>query len=181
MPRPETSRQRTLSGPLPSGRGYSRSEVSGGESLVNRLADAVDRAFELTLGQPALVNALARQIVEILAPDRSQAITRAHVDKASVILIERQDTHLDNLVERLVDPRTRAILEPVLLGENLANVPKDDRQFALDLGLVRHREEGGLEVANPIYREMIVRALGERTGSPSPTAGSGREVVILRA
>ena len=38
MLHPETSRRRTLSGPLPSGRGYSRSEASGGEGPVNRLS-----------------------------------------------------------------------------------------------------------------------------------------------
>lgn len=36
---------------------------------------------------------------------------------------------------------------------------EDDRRFAVDLGLVRRSEAGGLEVANSIYRESFVRTL----------------------
>ncbi|AUX24324.1 hypothetical protein SOCEGT47_048610 [Sorangium cellulosum] len=121
--------------------------------------DAVDRAFELTQGQPWLVNALARQLVEVLVTDRARPITSAEVDRAKEILIERQDTHLDSLVDRLREPRIRAVIEPMLAGTALPSVPPDDLRFAIDLGLVRMTAEGGLDVANPIYREIIVREL----------------------
>ncbi|WP_437730379.1 ATP-binding protein [Sorangium sp. So ce1335] len=123
------------------------------------LPDAVDRAFELTQGQPWLVNALARQLVDVLVKDRAQPITAADVDRAKEVLIERQDTHLDSLVERLREPRIRAVIEPMLAGSTLGDVPEDDRRFAIDLGLVRRAAEGGLVIANPIYREIIVRQL----------------------
>ncbi|WP_437630176.1 ATP-binding protein [Sorangium sp. So ce854] len=123
------------------------------------LPDAVDRAFELTQGQPWLVNALARQLVDVLVKDRAQPLTAADVDRAKEILIERQDTHLDSLVERLREPRIRAVVEPMLAGSTLGDVPEDDRRFAVDLGLVRRAAEGGLVIANPIYREIIVRQL----------------------
>ncbi|AUX34501.1 MULTISPECIES: ATP-binding protein [Sorangium] len=122
-------------------------------------SSAVDRAFELTQGQPWLVNALARQLVDVLVKDRAQPITAADVDRAKEILIERQDTHLDSLVERLREPRIRAVIEPMLAGGTLGDVPEDDRRFAVDLGLVRRAAEGGLVIANPIYREIIVRQL----------------------
>ncbi|WP_437902501.1 ATP-binding protein [Sorangium sp. So ce327] len=121
--------------------------------------DAVDRAFELTQGQPWLVNALARQLVDVLVKDRALPITAADVDRAREILIERQDTHLDSLVDRLRQPRIRAVIEPMLAGTTLGDVPEDDRRFAVDLGLVRRTAEGGLVIANPIYREIIVREL----------------------
>jgi hypothetical protein len=38
-------------------------------------------------------------------------------------------------------------------------LPSDDIRFAIDLGLLRMTETGGLDVENPIYREVIVRAL----------------------
>ncbi|WP_437585785.1 ATP-binding protein [Sorangium sp. So ce1000] len=121
--------------------------------------DAVDRAVELTQGQPWLVNALARQLVDVLVKDRAQPITARDVDRAKELLIERQDTHLDSLVERLREPRIRALIEPMLAGSTLGDVPEDDRRFAIDLGLVRRTAEGGLVIANPIYREIIVREL----------------------
>ncbi len=128
------------------------------------LPEAVDRAFHLSQGQPWLVNAMARQLTEVLVKDAAQAITAADVDAAKEILIRRQDTHLDSLVDRLREPRIRAILEPMLAGDMLGDLPEDDRRFAVDLGLLRRSPLGGLEVANPIYREIIVRTLA---GGPS--------------
>ena len=120
--------------------------------------DAKAQAFYLTRGQPWLVNALARQAVEVLATDRSKPVGAAHIEKAKEILIERRDTHLDSLIDRLREPRVRRILEPVLAGEFLApDVLDDDIQFVEDLGLVAR--SAGLEIANPIYREIIPRAL----------------------
>jgi DNA polymerase III delta prime subunit len=120
---------------------------------------AIDHAFVLTGGQPWLVNALAREIVERLRPDRTQPVTSDDMDRAARVLVDRQDTHLDSLSARLREPRIRALIEPMLAGETLGDVPEDDRRFAIDLGLVRREDGGGLVVANPIYREIIVRAL----------------------
>lgn len=126
--------------------------------------EAIARAFELSQGQPWLVNALARQLTEVLVPDVAQAIAAADVDEAKQVLIRRQDTHLDSLMDRLREPRIRAILEPMLAGETPGDIPEDDRRFVIDIGLLRRSPLGGLEVANPIYREIIVRTLA---GGPS--------------
>jgi hypothetical protein len=120
---------------------------------------AIDRAFALTGGQPWLVNALGRQLVEVVVPDRAIPLSAAHVDVAADILVERQDTHLDSLAERLRDPRVRSVIEPMIVGGTLAPLPPDDLRFVLDLGLVREGADGELEVANPIYREIVARQL----------------------
>ncbi|MFO7563439.1 MAG: hypothetical protein R6X02_12410 [Enhygromyxa sp.] len=130
--------------------------------------EAVARAFELTEGQPWLVNALARQLTEVLVPDPAHAITDEDVDAAKELLIRRQDTHLDSLMDRLREPRIRAILEPMLAGETPGDIPEDDRRFAVDLGLLRRSQLGGLEVANPIYKEIIIRTLAGGTSDALP-------------
>lgn len=122
-------------------------------------ADALATAFVLTQGQPWLVNALARQVTGVFVTDRTQAVTTADVMAARDRLIEREDTHLDSLAERLREPRVRAIIDPMLSGQDLPTLPSDDVRFVKDLGLVRENDEGGLEVANPIYREIIGRSL----------------------
>ncbi len=131
--------------------------------------EAVNHAFDLTQGQPWLVNALARQAVEVIAPDASTPITAEHFDQAKEILIRRQDTHLDSLAERLRDPRIRHIIEPILAGQSLGDIPQDDRRYAIDLGLLRRDPMGGLTIANPIYREVIPRVLasGPQDSLPS--------------
>ena len=130
--------------------------------------DAVARAHALTQGQPWLVNALARQAVEVLRPDPREPITARDIELAARALIERQDTHLDSLSARLREDRVRAVIEPMLAGETLGDVPRDDQRFVVDLGLLRSTHDGGLEVANPIYREVIVRELatGPRASLP---------------
>jgi hypothetical protein len=43
----------------------------------------------------------------------------------------------------------------------LGDTSNDDRQYLLDLGLLRRDPAGGLVVANPIYREVIPRVLAQ--------------------
>lgn len=122
-------------------------------------AQAIETAFDLTQGQPWLVNALAKEIVEELVTDTKVAITPEHIHQAKEILIARQDTHLDSLAERLRESRIKAIIEPMLAGLELGNVPNDDIQFVIDLGLCKMNPLGGLTIANPIYREVLPRVL----------------------
>jgi hypothetical protein len=121
--------------------------------------EAVHHAFEITQGQPWLVNALARQMVEVVVLDRAISLTIDHVNEAKEILIRRQDTHLDSLAERLREPRVRSIIEPMLAGQELGDIPDDDVRFILDLGLCKMGAEGGLVMANSIYREVLPRVL----------------------
>jgi len=131
---------------------------------------AVELAFELTRGQPWLVNALARQVVLRDVPERSLAITARHVETAKETLILRRDTHVDSLIDRLREDRVRRVVEPILAGRFMADeVLDDDLQFAKDLGLVA-RGAAGLEIANPIYREIIPRALAGVTEEFLPVA-----------
>ncbi|MBK9266228.1 MAG: ATP-binding protein [Polyangiaceae bacterium] len=123
------------------------------------LPEAVDRAFHWSQGQPWLVNAMARQLVSVVVPDRAMPITKAHVDQAKDILIERQDTHLDSLAERLREPRIKAVIEPILTGGRISDVPPDDQQFVSDLGLIRISSGGRVEIANPIYEEIFIKVL----------------------
>lgn len=131
--------------------------------------EAKARIFELTSGQPWLVNALARLAVRDLVPDPRQPIGLAEIETAKEILITRRDTHLDSLLDRLREPRVRRVLEPLLAGEFLGReVLDDDLRYVEDLGLIRGVSE--LEIANPIYREIIPRALSSalQSGLPVP-------------
>ncbi|MEQ8961265.1 MAG: hypothetical protein RLP02_25630 [Coleofasciculus sp. C2-GNP5-27] len=73
-----------------------------------------------------------------------------------------------SLATRLREPRVRCIIEPMLAGQELGDIPDDDRQFLVDLGLVRRDPEGGLTIANPIYREVIPRVLTGGTQDSLP-------------
>ncbi len=123
--------------------------------------EALDRVWELTQGQPWLVNALAyRACFKLPAGrDRTQPITVELIDQAKEAMIVERVTHLDQLAHKLQEPRVRRVIEPILAGTALGEVPTDDRDYLVDLGLLRRDGAGGLVVANPIYREVLPRML----------------------
>lgn len=53
----------------------------------------------------------------------------------------------------------RHLIEPMLAGTVGGEVGDDDRQYLVDLGLVRRDARGGLVIANPIYKEVLPRVL----------------------
>jgi hypothetical protein len=133
-------------------------------------AEALARVFELTQGQPWLVNALAYEACfEIPAGrERSRRIGVELIDAAKENLILRRVTHLDQLADKLREPRVRRVIEPMLAGTRLGDVPQDDIQYLIDLGLCRMAPGAGLTIANPIYREVLPRALAFTADASMP-------------
>ena len=124
-------------------------------------AEALDRAWDLSRGQPWLVNALGYETCFRMPAgrDRAQPITADWLDEAKEALILRRETHLDQLADKLREPRVRRVIEPLLSGEQLQTAASDeDIQYVRDLGLV-DRLDGHLAIANATYREIIPRQL----------------------
>lgn len=117
--------------------------------------------WRLSQGQPWLTNALANQIVaKVLGNDTRQAITLDHVLAAREQLIQRRDTHLDSLADKLREPMVRPIAIAIINGEELeGDRLNDDLAYAQDLGLVTR--ESPIRFANPIYQEIIPRMLNQ--------------------
>ncbi|WP_243407072.1 ATP-binding protein [Frankia canadensis] len=149
---------------------YGQHTAETGQAFTSQ---AVEHAFALTMGQPWLVNALAHEIVDRMKVSPTTTITADHVDEADERLIVARETHLDSLLDRLRDPRVRRIIEPILAGAEVRFDPfSDDLAYTTDLGLVR-RTASTVEIANPIYRNMITRVLADGlfdgiTGAPRP-------------
>ncbi|MEM7403396.1 MAG: ATP-binding protein, partial [Myxococcota bacterium] len=123
-------------------------------------ADVYPRVFELTQGQPWLVNALAYEVCfeDAAGCDRSKIITVDDMDVAKEKLIQRRETHLDQLMAKLKQPRVQRVIESMLLGVEQPISP-DDAEYVSDLGLIRCEFNGEMNIANPIYREVIPRQL----------------------
>jgi hypothetical protein len=121
--------------------------------------EAVARIYELSQGHPWIANALADQIVGEDVRDRAATITTAHVDAAKETIILERRTHIDSLIHKLRDPRVAKILGPMLLGGDLpGDVIEDDVAYVLALGIIGI-VRGEYVIANPIYREVLPRAL----------------------
>ena len=145
---------------------FSRREV---ESLLGQHTEETGQAFtdearreiwDLTQGQPWLVNALAYEACfdDKAGRDRSREITGDAIQNAREQLILRRETHLDQLTDKLQEERVRRVIEPLLSGAGaVESIHPDDLQYVRDLGLVAR--DRPLRVANPIYREVIPRDL----------------------
>jgi hypothetical protein len=133
-------------------------------------AAACDRAWELTRGQPWLVNALAREATNVLVRDRTVPVLAADIDEAKETLVRTRPTHLQSLGSRLRDERVRPIVEAVMTGSDLPTVPDEDLEYVRELGLVRYDDQGRLQLANPIYADAMPRALAAviQMGMPEP-------------
>ncbi|TDE41980.1 ATP-binding protein [Nonomuraea mesophila] len=122
--------------------------------------DAIDRVFELTQGQPWLVNAIAHEITFNMGV--TGAIVSEQVEDAKERLIRARATHLDALAARLHEPRVKRVMEPIVAGAHYTDRHiTDDLSYARDLGLITQKPPP--QVANPIYREVILRVLGDLT------------------
>ena len=114
-----------------------------------------------TAGQPWLVNALCYDACFRHPPgcDRSRPITAAAVLEAQERLIQRRDTHVDDLGHKLREERVRRVVEPILTGSLEAACSDEDLAYARDLGLVAQDAAGTPRIANPIYAEVVPRHL----------------------
>jgi type II secretory pathway predicted ATPase ExeA len=123
--------------------------------------DAVDLVWDLTRGQPWLVNALAHEVTWYMpeAADPSVPITRELIERAKESIILKRATHIDQLMFRLREDRVRRVILPLLLGNDVRiGLQDDDASYCRDLGLIREGPDG-VEIANPIYREVVPRCL----------------------
>jgi hypothetical protein len=125
--------------------------------------EAMERAYGYTQGQPWLVNALAYDLTFRKPVPLPTPITAEHVDEAKERLIVARQTHLDSLVDKLNAPSVRRVIEPLIAGDLPDTDPtyNDDVSYLRDLGLIAR--DRPVRVANPIYREVIVRVLAEHT------------------
>lgn len=128
--------------------------------------------WRLTQGQPWLTNALANQIVaKVLGNDFNRTITLDHVLAAREQLVQRRDTHLDSLVDKLREPKVREVAIAIINGHLPdADTFDDAVQYTADLGLITRANP--VRFANPIYQEIIPRVLsaGFERGMPTDTA-----------
>lgn len=147
--------------------GFSRAEIAAlysQHTTETRQAfsdAAIDRVSALTCGQPWLVNALAREVVEVMK--LTGEIDEAHIEVAQERLILSRSTHLDSLADKLNEDRVRAVIEPILSGEELPfAVPERDIEYCVDLGLLAP-DDRPLRIANAIYAEVLLRELTSQT------------------
>lgn len=135
----------------------------------------INYVFEQTNGQPWLVNALGYEVCFRTKAnrDRTRPLTLSMMDEARERLMERRDTHLDQLADKLKEPRVHRVIRELLsddAGFGMERPSEDDQLYVQDLGLIHTHPQ--IAIANPIYREVIPRTLTwiAQTRIPQETA-----------
>jgi len=121
--------------------------------------EAQHTLWELTQGQPWLVNALAYEACfeSKVGRNRSQPVRAEAITAACEQLIRRRETHLDQLADKLQEERVRRVVEPLLSGAEQSAFSARDLEYVRDLGLIA--ADDPLRIANPIYAEVVPREL----------------------
>ena len=130
--------------------------------------EALDLIWTRSAGQPWLVNALCREACfdAKVGRDRSRPITAGAILDAQEQLIQRRDTHIDDLANKLREERVRRVIDPILAGADETECSAEDLSYVRDLGLVA--QDAGAprspRIADPIYAEVVpVLLLRDRT------------------
>ena len=113
-----------------------------------------------TYGQPWLVNALGQEVTWGVRAkrDRSSKITLSDYKEARERLIQSRATHLDQLIDKLQEPRVYSVISGLLASEeNEVHAPPSDIEYVSGLGLIRTKPS--VCISNRIYREVIPREL----------------------
>lgn len=121
-----------------------------------------DQLWLDTEGQPWLVNALGHEVTwkNKAARDRSRSITLADYQQARERLIYSRATHLDQLADKLREPRVHSVLSAIIGSkdeQDLSAIQPDEQQYVADLGLIVTRPS--VRISNRIYQEVIPREL----------------------
>lgn len=136
------------------------------EATGQRFADAIWEELWLdTEGQPWLVNALGHECTwkdKELRNHRDQPVTLERYLAARERLIQSRATHLDQLTDKLSEPRVHRVIAAILASEEdptvvAEEIPTDDLEYVYDLGLIAVRPM--VRISNRIYREVIPREL----------------------
>ena len=100
--------------------------------------EALTLAYALTRGQPWLVNALAYQACfkDPVGKDRKQPVTAELIQSAKEALIQARAMHLDQLADKLKEPRVRAVIAPMLEGQDIDRFKRDDVEYVLDVIII---------------------------------------------
>ena len=127
--------------------------------------EAAARIWTQSQGQPWLVNALAGEACfrNERGRDRARTIVEADILDARERLILRRETHLDQLADKLREPRVRRIIEPLTASSPPGDSSVDSAEYARDIEYVRDlgliAPNAPIRMANPVYAEVVPREL----------------------
>ncbi|KPA14668.1 ATPase AAA [Candidatus Magnetomorum sp. HK-1] len=113
---------------------------------------AVQKIYEQTCGQPWLVNRLGTILITQIKVETVDPITVEDVDRAIDLLLKENNTHFENLYEKILQYQTTF---EQILTEKVKYFPDDKPQSWLrQYGLIKEHNSQAI-IANPIYQKRF--------------------------
>jgi len=114
--------------------------------------EAVSIVYELTNGQPWLVNRLGNILTTKIKPKTTHSIIKDDVNKAITLLLKEKNSHFDNLKEKIL--LYKETLKKIS-NQNIKYLPYDDGQAWLyQYGIIKEKDNYAV-IANPIYKMLF--------------------------
>ncbi|MCP4138475.1 MAG: hypothetical protein GY754_46385 [bacterium] len=132
--------------------------------------EAVEKIFSETSGQPWLINSLCCILTINIKPETTEPITADDVDKAIGFLLNENNNHFDNLIEKARLYKETFI--QVVFNNKRYNPDDEDQSWLEQYGLIKE-ENGKAVVANPIYQKRFLNAFFREAESLSDTSQKG--------
>ncbi|KPA16994.1 Toll-Interleukin receptor domain protein [Candidatus Magnetomorum sp. HK-1] len=121
---------------------------------------AVSKVYEQTCGQPWLVNRLGTILTINIKPETNNPINENDVDAAIKLLLQENNSHFDNLLEKIQLYKEYFIS---ILKNNIAYNPNDKAQSWLkQYGLIKVSNNQTI-IANPIYKKRFLNISQQMT------------------
>ena len=121
--------------------------------------EAVVKIFDETCGQPWMVNRLGTILTTEIKPETSDPINENDVDNAIGCLVKEQNSHFENLHEK-INQYQDTFLQ--LIQKNKPHDPNDSEQnWLMQYGLIKV-VNGHVTIANPIYKKRFMSLLTQK-------------------
>jgi hypothetical protein len=149
--------------------------------------EAAERVYHWGQGQAALTDLLADRVTQKITPVRTLSITAACIDRAVEDILQAEDGARLSVTDWLWRPAVAPVLQALLLGDQTLDYSGADFDQVVGIGLGQHGAHKA-EIANPLYRELFIRALLGPTLAVLPeawwpwkTAQGGLDMPVLIA
>ncbi len=118
-----------------------------------------EELFDITQGQPWLVNSIANLIIsDLLYSDYQELIQPQHLLTAQQLLLERRETHIDSIIKKLSEAPVKLVVEGIINGEAPDFTKfKDALAYTRSMGIVTRKPP--IRFANPIYQHLALNTM----------------------
>jgi len=136
-------------------------EQESGQAFQKKV---VAKIYENTLGQPGLVNALCRELLEKYCTDRSKSVDMTNLRRVlNYFLTERIDRNISNIVSKAQAHKEfmiKALFEeapiPFLIYD-------EQMKFLYSHGVIAKDPTGSVDVPIPLYKNALIAAFRPRS------------------